>query len=628
MGRSRYIITMRRGRLLALAAAALLSSPVATLVVLRYIFLDDGSVGYDPTNCTAGGVGVNGNLTTYGPSLLAGTSSALGFPLALGWLLFSTYRRRGRWPRACGLAAQAAVPPYLHGGDLFLLQLPFCAAQYATIRAMAEPEMTAPRAVVAAYGAALAGVALTALLPAPRCCRAGGGRWATEAARHGRGGVLLSMLLCLGAVFAFLFTSHTSAAGFGLSFSGHSYVGYALLGGAQLCGVGRNAMARCLIRRNARQLHAPPAADRLGVAAPTAAAKPVAAVEAPAAEPENEPSPAGADGGDAPAEVRGAEKASALGEEDEDPDSHLFRGLEEEELAKLDSVFTTPLYLRYPLAVGTVNTFELAQLGGNILLAPAAALLFFWSNSTTQLSDWPSHLSAGDWVCCGWLAVSAVLHGPLCSELALAAPPSSIAYMDVVGTAVAALVGWLALGCLDSNSPELPGPPQLGAMCVFALAAAVGLAARGRAAEEAASQQQLLYLAEALPNLSAVQMEDLMRVRLPTTKPAQPPLTGFARAGRRHRRARSLPAAGRGGRVQGQRASHRRAALDGRLRHRKPDAGPRERARRGERPAPHVLPRPGYTFANATAGDLDAAAGGCLGGCRRPKQRHRAHRKH
>ena len=71
----------------------------------------------------------------------------------------------------------------------------------------------------------------------------------------------------------------------------------------------------------------------------------------------------------------------------------------------------------------------------------------------------------------------------------------------------------LESGCLDTNSPELPGPPQLGAICVFALAAAVGLAARGRAAEEAASQQQLLYLAEALPNLSAVQMEDLMRVR-------------------------------------------------------------------------------------------------------------------
>ena len=29
--------------------------------------------------------------------------------------------------------------------------------------------------------------------------------------------------------------------------------------------------------------------------------------------------------------------------------------------------------------------------------------------------------------------------------------------------------------------------------------------------------------------------------------------------------------------------------------------------------------------ANAAAGDLDAAAAGCLGGYRRPKQRHRTH---
>ena len=113
----------------------------------------------------------------------------------------------------------------------------------------------------------------------------------------------------------------------------------------------------------------------------------------------------------------------------------------------------------------------------------------------------------------GWLALASVLQAPLYSALALAGPPAAVAYVDVVATATAALLGASVLTDASAPNPEL-GPPQLAALCVLAAAAANALMTRTNAAEAAASQQQLLYLADALPNLSAVQMEDLMRVEV------------------------------------------------------------------------------------------------------------------
>ena len=124
---------MRTGRLLVLSVATILCSPMMSLVVLRYIFLKNGSL--------------NSSLAQY-PSLIAGLIAMLGLLSGLCWLLFSNYKQRSRWPRTCGLAAQSDVPQYLHGGDLFVLQIPFCAAQLATVMAVAQLEMTAPRAVV------------------------------------------------------------------------------------------------------------------------------------------------------------------------------------------------------------------------------------------------------------------------------------------------------------------------------------------------------------------------------------------------------------------------------------------------------------------------------------------------
>eukprot|EP01043_Picozoa_sp_COSAG02_P024861 COSAG02_NODE_1376_length_12993_cov_56.849542_1_plen_337_part_10 len=337
---------MRTSRLLVLSAATALCSPMVSLVVLRYIFLKNGAL--------------NTPLAQY-PSLITGLIATLGLLSGLVWLLFSNYRQRSHWPRTCGLAAQSDVPTYLHGGDLFLLQIPFCAAQLATVMAVAQVEMTAPRAVVASYGAGVAFVAICALCPAPRCCRPGGGSWAKDAARHGRHGVLISLALCIGAVFAFLFTSYSTAQSFSISFSSQSYYGFGLLGGAQGCIVGRNAMARCLIRRNARRLHAPdkPVSAALSSlretdqdTAPRKDAKP-AVNTAPAAEGDN------ASSGTASAEqdeTRGPE--FDMRGEQEDDDEHLFRGLDEDDLTKLDAVFTTPLYLHHPIAVGTVGTFE------------------------------------------------------------------------------------------------------------------------------------------------------------------------------------------------------------------------------------------------------------------------------
>ena len=497
---------MRTGRLLALAGATMLCSPVVGLVVLRYIFLKDG--------------GLNASLALY-PSLIAGLIASLGLLSGMGWLLFSSYRQRSHWPRACGLAAQSDVPQYLHGGDLFLLQLPFCAAQLATVMAMAKLELTAPRAAVASYGAGVACVALCAILPAPRSC------WAKEAARHGRCGAIVSLVLCLGSVFAFLFTSYTTASSFGVSLSAQSFYGLALLGGAQFCVVGRNAMARCLIRRNARRLHGAAssaqiaasqnrerkqeaAITRVTVSGDTAAAvgSSVAAAEPGATTaPQNE---------SREAEPDWYGRQADGGEFIEDEDAHLFRGLEEDELTKLDAIFTTPLYLHHPIAVGTVGTFEMAQLGGYLALAPVALLVFYGTNDSAAMIAWLSNdLSMVPMICIGWLALASVLQAPLYSALSLAAPPATVAYVDVLATALAVLLGAFVLtdtqGTAAGTSPEL-GPPQLAALCIFALAAAISLSTRASAAESAASQQQLLYLADALPNLSAVEVEDLMRV--------------------------------------------------------------------------------------------------------------------
>jgi hypothetical protein len=516
---------MRTGRLLALSAATLLCSPVVSLVVLRYVFLKGGTL--------------NTALAKY-PSLIAGLIATLGLLSGLAWLLFSTYRQRSRWPRTCGLASQSGVPQYLHGGDLFLLQLPFCAAQLATVMAVAQLEMTAPRAVVASYGAGVACVALCAIYPAPRCCRAGGGSWAKEAARHGRLGVLVSLVLCLGAVFGFLFTSYSTASSFGVSFSSQSYYGFALLGGAQACIVGRNAMARCLIRRNARRLHgaASPALiaaiekkerDREAAiqrtAVTAAAAAPGPAPDVTAAGSANTKAsdkvaqaPKDESRDPEPDWLTGQELAGHGGEyqeqdqEQEDEDAHLFRGLDEDELTKLDAVFTTPLYLHHPIAVGTVGTFEMGQLGGHLALAPVALLVFYGTNTSAAMFTWlQNDLGLVPMLCIGWLALASVMQAPLYSALALAGPPAAIAYVDVLATATAALLGAFVLSDSSAPSPEL-GPPQLAGLCVFAAAAAIGLMSRSNAAEAAASQQQLLYLADALPNLSAVQMEDLMRV--------------------------------------------------------------------------------------------------------------------
>jgi hypothetical protein len=486
---------MRTGRLLVLSAATALCSPMASLVVLRYIFLKNGSL--------------NTALAQY-PSLITGLIATLGLLSGLAWLLFSNYRQRSRWPRTCGLAKQADVPQYLHGGDLFLLQIPFCAAQMATVMAVAQLEMTAPRAVVASYGAGVVCVALCALYPAPRCCRAGGGRWAKEAARHGRFGVLASLVMCLGAMFAFMFTSYSTAQSFGVSFNSQSYYGFALLGGAQGCVVGRNAMARCLIRRNARRLHATARAgdassSNVQPVGPAVAAKGGAVT----------PGVAKAESGDAAMLAKHNETRDAefdVIDEQTDADEHLFRGLDEDELTKLDAVFTTPLYLHYPIAVGTVGTFEMAQLGGHLALAPVALLVFYGTNTSAAMLAWlQNDVGPVAMLGIGWLALASVLQAPLYSALALAGPPAAVAYVDVVATVTASLLGASLLADASVPSAEL-GPPQLAAFCVFAAAAAVGLMTRSNAAAAAASQQQLLYLADALPNLSAVQMEDLMRV--------------------------------------------------------------------------------------------------------------------
>lgn len=501
---------MRTGRLLVLSAATVVCSPMVSLVVLRYIFLlKDGTL--------------NTALAQY-PSLIAGLIAMLGLLSGLSWLLFSTYRQRSRWPNTCGLAAQSDVPQYLHGGDLFLLQMPFCAAQLATVIAVAQLEMTAPRAVVVSYGAGVACVGLCAIFPAPRCCRAGGGAWGKEAARHGRVGVLISLALCFGAVFAFLFTFYSTAQSFGMTFSSHSYYSFALLGVAQACVVGRNAMARCMIRRNARRLHG---VDRPSVAATTelqqrakdAASRKVAIAGATTAihdetnilasdvthvDPSNTTMPTEND------ETRNPEPE--LGSEQGDDDAHLFRGLGEDELTKLDVVFTTPLYLHHPIGVGTVGTFEMAQLGGHLALAPVALLMFYGTNTSAAMFAWlQNDLSLVPMLGVGWLALASVLQAPLYSALVLATPPAAVAFIDVVATATAALLGAAVLTDISAPSPEL-GPPQVAALCLFAAAAAIGLKTRSTAARAAASQQQLLYLADALPNVSAVQMEDLMRV--------------------------------------------------------------------------------------------------------------------
>ena len=488
---------MGTGRLLVLSAATALCSPMLSLVVLRYIFLKNGSL--------------NTKLAQY-PSLITGLIATLGLLLGLAWLLFSNYSQRSRWPRTCGLAAQADVPQYLHGGDLFLLQIPFCAAQMATVMAVAQLEMTAPRAVVASYGAGVVCVALCALYPAPRCCRAGGGRWAKEAARHGRLGVLVSLVLCLGAVFAFIFTSYSTTQSFSVSFSSQSYYGFALLGGAQSCVVGRNAMARCLIRRNARRLHA---TARVGDT-PSSNTQPVVAAVAGKGR-TDAPDVAKVESGDAAMLAKHNETRDAefdVGGEQEDDDQHFFRGLDEDDLTKLDAVFTTPLYLHYPIAVGTVGTFEMAQLGGHLALAPVALLVFYGTNTSAAMLAWlQNDVGPVAMLGIGWLALASVLQAPLYSALALAGPPAAVAFVDVVATVAASLLGASLLTDASAPSAEL-GPPQLAAFCVFAAAAAVGLMTRSNAAAAAASQQQLLYLADALPNLAAVQLEDLMRVDL------------------------------------------------------------------------------------------------------------------
>ncbi len=488
---------MRTGRLLVLSAATALCSPMVSLVVLRYIFLKNGAL--------------NTALAQY-PSLITGLIATLGLLSGLIWLLFSNYRQRSHWPRTCGLAAQSDVPTYLHGGDLFLLQIPFCAAQLATVMAVAQVEMTAPRAVVASYGAGVAFVAICALYPAPRCCRPGGGSWAKDAARHGRHGFLISLALCIAAVFAFLFTSYSTTQSFGISFSSQSYYGLALLAGAQGCVVGRNAMARCLIRRNARRLHAPD--TPVSAALSSLRKTDQDTVPRKDARPADNTGPA--EGGNASSGTASAEQDETRGPEfdmgEQDDDEHLFRGLDEDDLTKLDAVFTTPLYLHHPIAVGTVGTFEMAQLGGHVTLAPVALLVFYGTNTSAAMLAWlQQDVGFVPMLGIGWLALASVLQAPLYSALALAGPPAAVAYVDVVATATAALLGASVLTDASAPNPEL-GPPQLAALCIFAAAAAVALMTRTNAAETAASQQQLLYLADALPNLSAVQMEDLMRV--------------------------------------------------------------------------------------------------------------------
>ena len=617
-----------RNKLFALSAAAIACSPAMTLVVKRYIFLScDGSVS--PPSCDKDQDGIK-DVSGYA-SLIAGLSGVLGFLMALSWVLFRSYRRRSLWPARCGLAAQAAVPTYLHGGDLFLLQLPFCAAQIGTVFAMAEDNMKAPCAVAGAYGAAVVSVFLFSVLPSRCCCCRGGGSggWAKEAGRHGRRGELINMLLCGAAAFAFMFVEYDG--GFALGFcpdprqglSKDMLGGYIMLAVSQFLFVGRNAMARCMIRRNARLLH--------GVSAELTVA------EDDDAEAEDDGA-AGDTAGAEATETRLAEPPQAEGELDDD--THLFRGLNEEALTKLDSIFTTPLYLHYPLAVGTLQTFELAQLGGNMMLAPAALIVFFATNTDMSASDVFSkfgELETAAIICCGWLALVAVVQPSLYSMLAQVGSPATLAFLNVLATIIAAMLGsmdavmpvdvvnatgdtlrlspmngvCLVNACSPSssaadtchrdcrpvnvssilntdNTVTLPeahsavaagmtlqlndaegqtcaaaptasdlivssvadavitfatdiqtgdndasdncvldtsqthgagfysglslGPPQYGALCIFALAAAIGLAARSKAASTAASQKQLLYLAEALPNLSSVQMEDLMRV--------------------------------------------------------------------------------------------------------------------
>jgi hypothetical protein len=173
------------------------------------------------------------------------------------------------------------------------------------------------------------------------------------------------------------------------------WLGYALLGGAQLCAVGRNGAARCLALRNARRLHRPQpvvAADATavqarrvqedvllgGVADSEPQPQPGSATDADALAALGGGADAGGqehDGAAVPApKRRGAEHDGGEAGPDRLTAGHLFRGLDDATLSKLDRVFEDPLYLHRPIGVGSVATWEIGQLGGNLALAPAAAL--------------------------------------------------------------------------------------------------------------------------------------------------------------------------------------------------------------------------------------------------------------
>jgi hypothetical protein len=200
------------------------------------------------------------------PFLFVAVYSAPAFLMAVGYLLFISYRPRSRWPKLCGLASQSRVPRYLLPGDMLLLQLPYCAAHLLTVLAISQPNMTAMRAVVVSK-ADIIFASVFAVLPPSKCCVGRGRVAASEApsntVQESRGGgrgfcaggrlpVLLGMLLSAASIGAFLFLRWPSGGSLAMaSFGDEPMLGYAYLGGARLCDVARVALARFRIRRNA-----------------------------------------------------------------------------------------------------------------------------------------------------------------------------------------------------------------------------------------------------------------------------------------------------------------------------------------------------------------------------------------
>eukprot|EP01048_Picozoa_sp_COSAG05_P000529 COSAG05_NODE_14_length_36349_cov_27.641655_23_plen_232_part_00 len=201
------------------------------------------------------------------------------------------------------------MPKYLNSGDLFLLQILFCGSSLLVAEALATAQMTAPRAVLAAKIDTFL-IAALAFLP---CCTGG--------IRHGRYAAGLGAVVTLAAIGCYLLV--TLSPGFDFIDS-QPWLGYGFLTGAQLCTVVRHAAARWFIQRSANRLHRAHTATREindgdpGNFGPTSTS---AALDV----------DAGAQHG--PGERPG----------------HLFRGLGDAKLEKLDEIFSVSLHMHLPI---------------------------------------------------------------------------------------------------------------------------------------------------------------------------------------------------------------------------------------------------------------------------------------